>query len=125
MMMKVKTYTFTTWCPTGDEFQQFCQILLSNQDHWYPYSDMFRISEMEEQRRYIVGRYQTPSRNIRFIDLKSNSLLPPVAQTQDDVNIHYVDQFNAVMGIKHTLFLSYSLQVNIKVPSSCWNMSRK
>ena len=73
---------------------------------------------MEEERSYSIGRAPTLSRHNFFVDLNSNSLLPPVMETRDDVNIHNFDLFIAVLGIEHTPCLYFSLQVNIKVPSS-------
>ena len=81
MVMKRSTCTFTTWCPMNEEFQQCCQIILSNEDHWDPSAKICHIAVTQEERRYSVGRAPTPSHNIRFLNLKSNSLLTPVAET--------------------------------------------
>ena len=118
MGMKGTTCMFNTWCTTDQEFQNFRQILLSNEDHWDPPANIFQISVMEEDISYSVDWAPTPSWNIDFVHLNSDSLLPPVGETQDGVNIHNSYQCNAALGIKHTPCFYYFLQVNIKVPSS-------
>ena len=88
MVMKGSTCTFTMRCPMNEEFQQCLQIILSNRDHWDPSDKICHIALTEEERGYSVGRAPTPSRNICFFRLTSNSLLPLVMETQYDVNIH-------------------------------------
>ena len=89
--MKGTTYTFTTQCPPYEEFQKCHQILLSDEYCWDLYVKIFHISAMNDQRRYGVGTAPTPSQNISSVNLNSNSLLTPVAETQDDINIHDFD----------------------------------
>ena len=79
--MKVTTCTFTTRYHTDEEFQQFYQILLSNQYHWDPSAKIFHISVMQEQIRYSVVRVSTPSRHIIFVHFNSNSFFITAADT--------------------------------------------
>ena len=91
MGMKGNICTFTTRCLTDEEYQQCCHIILSDEDNWYTSAKIFNISDMEEEIRYSVGRASTPSRDIIFVYLNSNSLLPPVAENRDNFNIHNFD----------------------------------
>ena len=73
---------------------------------------------MKEDRSYSVGRVSTTSQHICFVALNSNSLLPPIAENQDDVNVHDFDKCTAALYIKHTPCLYSYIQEIIKVPSS-------
>ena len=80
MGMKGTTCTFTITCSMDDIFQQCCQILLINENHWDPFGKKFHISMIGEYGKYIVGREPAPSRHMCSFNLNSNELLMPVAE---------------------------------------------
>ena len=72
---------------------------------------------MEEEISYSIGKAPNTSWHIHFVNLNSNSVLPLVAETWDGIDIQDFEWYTVALGIKHTLWLYYYIQVNIKVNS--------
>ena len=69
MGMKGTTFTFTTWCPTDDGYQQCHQILLSDKGNWDPYANIFHISYIWRRVEGVVLVRRQPLHDILILSV--------------------------------------------------------